>query len=153
MDNPSTYGGFDFIMLHPNELKDAFQFIEPGLQKIQEKARLEWDVMILPQAVAINQASLTMMHYEGKYAGFVITRSKFLGVPNKHYLELSATYNEPWCYEKGSDGVKAIIEYAVDLGKSLNCYSLIVTGAREGWVKRLNKLGFSFIEASVGRRL
>ncbi len=153
MQNPSTYGGFDFIMLHPSELPSVFQIIEPGLMEIQRKARLHWDVMILPQQVAVNQATLTMIHQGTRYAGFVITSSKFLGMPNRHYMELTATYNEPWCHEQGMDGIKAIIEYATDLAKSLKCFALIVTGAREGWVRRLNKLGFSFLEASVIRRI
>jgi hypothetical protein len=153
MQNPSTYDGFDFVILHPNELPEAFQFIEPGLQKIQEKAKLSWDVMVLPQSVSLNQATLTMIHYEGKYAGFVISSSKFFGMPNKHYLELTATYIEPWCHVQGLDGLKAINEWSTDFGNSLGCYAVIVTGAREGWAKRLSKLGFSFLEVSVIRRL
>lgn len=153
VENPSTYQGFEFSIMLPMAIHDVFHIIEPGLQKIQEKARLSWDVMILAQAVERNTATLTMIHRDGKYAGFVISMPKFIGMPNKHYLELSAAYVEPWCHQEGWDGVAATVEWATDFAREMKYSTLLVTGAREGWAKRLRGLGFSFIEASVGREV
>ena len=40
VENPSNFNGFDFIILHPNELAGIFQVIEPGLLEIQKKPDL-----------------------------------------------------------------------------------------------------------------
>ena len=153
MENPSTYQGFEFLTLLPGAIHEVFALIEPGLHKIQEKAKLSWDVLILAQAVERNTATLTLINRDGKYAGFVIAMPKFMGLPNKHYLELTAAYVETWCHQEGWDGVAAIIAWATDFARDMKYPSLLVTGAREGWAKRLRSLGFSFIEATVGKEV
>ncbi len=142
MDNPSVFGGLTFILLHPTELPGAFQVIEPGLIEIQRKAKLDWDVMILPTQVAANQASLVLIYQDKRFAGFVIHRSAFLGFPNRHYLQVVAPYAEPWTHKEGVDAVKAIDEYAVAFAQSLGCHGIMETATREGWIRRLEKLNY-----------
>lgn len=153
MQNPSEFGGLTFVLLHPTELPGAYQVIEPGLLEIQRKARLNWDVMILPTQVAANQANLALIYQDKRYAGFVIVRSAFLGMPNKHYLKVAAAYTEPWTHKEGVDAVKAIDEYVVAFARSLGCHGVMEEATREGWVKRLEKLGYRVGQTTMLKEL
>ncbi len=146
MQNPSEFGGFTFILLHPTELPGIFQVIEPGLAEIQRKAVLGLDVMVLPQQVAANLANLAVIYHDKQYSGFIIMRSSFIGLPNKHYLQVVAVYISPWCHKQGLDAVKAIDEYAVSFAGSLGCKGIIEPVVREGWIRRLEKLNYKVVE-------
>ena len=153
MENPFEFNGFTMTMLHPTLLPTAFQYIEPGLMEIQRKAKLDWDIMVIPTLIAANQATLTIMHrqHDGqeRYAGFVVTQSVFLGVPSKHYLKVLAPYVELWVHQEGLDGVAVIDAFATEWAKALKCRGVIETAARPGWIRRLEKLGYSTAESTM----
>ena len=153
MENPFEFNGFIMTMLHPTLLRDVFQYIEPGLMEIQRKAKLDWDIMVIPTLISANQATLTMIYreHEGqeRYAGFVVTQSVFLGVPPKHYLKVLAPYIDLWTHKEGIDGVAAIDAFVMELAKELKCKGIVETATRPGWVRRLEKLGYSTAESTM----
>lgn len=155
MENPFEFQGFTMTMCHPTLLPQVFKYIEPGLLEIQRKAKLEWDIMVIPTLINANQATLAMMHREHdgqeRHAGFVVTQSVFLGVPSKHYMKILASYVERWVHEAGFDGVAAHIAFAHEWGKQLGCHAVIESATRPGWVRRLKKLNFETVEETMMR--
>lgn len=145
--------GFTFTTLHPTQLPGVFQYIEPGLMEIQRKARLDWDVMVVPTLISANQATLTVIHREERFAGFVVTQSVFLGAPSKHYIKVLAPYVEKWVHLEGLDGVAAIDLFVQDFAKSLGSRDIIETARRKGWTRRLEKLGYETVEETMMKHI
>ena len=153
MENPFEFNGFSLTLLHPTLLPNVFQYIELGLIEVQRKSRIDWDVMVIPTMISTNQATLTMMHHQRDgqemYAGFVVTKSEFLGIPPKHYLKIIASFVELWVSQEGSDGVAAIDAFVMEFAKDLKCKHIIEISPRPAMVRRLEKLGYHIIETTM----
>lgn len=145
----TEFNEFVFTILHPTQLPAVFQHIEPGLMEIQRRAKLDWDIMVIPTLISANQATLTMIHRQERMAGFVVTQSVFLGVPPRHYLKVMAPYVELWVHQEGLDGVAAIDAFAMEFAKELKCRGIVETAARPGWVRRLEKLNYQTVETTM----
>lgn len=146
MNNPK-YNGFEFVIAVAGQLPELWSIVEYGIKKIHEKARLKWPMSSLGSDIAAGRLTLTMIYYEDKYAGFVVTRPLFLG--NEHYLQGFATYLENWVFTDGLDGVKAIVAFLEDCAKRVGSNGVVITFARKGWEKKLFELGYGFGEETV----
>lgn len=146
MNNPATYGNFQFIILAPQELNEACRLIEPGLQTIQRKAAINWEVSDLLMQVQANLATLIVIYSGDRYAGFIIVRHSYLGYPNRHYLVVPAMYGEPWCFKEGQDIKAATDEWLEQFGKEYKCFGILQKIVRMGWGRPLEKLGYKKVE-------
>ena len=146
MENPATYGEFQFFILAPQELNEAFRIIEPGLQTIQRKAAVSWDVMDLPVQIQANLCTLILIYSQERYAGFLIVRHRYLGAPNRHYLDVAAMFGEQWCFKEGHDIKAAATEWLKKFGNEYGCSAIIQNITKLGWARPLEKLGFKKVQ-------
>ena len=145
------HGDFVFEMVLPQELPLYWQKIEPGLASIKAN-KPEWDVEQLPVAIHANRANLFIMIRASRYAGFIITRSKFCGIPVAHYLEVVGAHREDWCRQYGGAS-EHIVGFLVEYGKALGCSRILAESTQFGMERLLKPLGFTLKSISLVKEL
>ncbi len=145
MDNPIDMNGYKIVMVHPVELPQVAQLIIPGLSEIQRQAHkrgFDYEYYNILREIEVNLVTLSVVFKEEQYVGFLITRSIFRGLPNKHYLQIVALFiDKPYRSQEWS-AYDTMVGYSHALAKELKCSGMWHETFREGHRKPLEKFGY-----------
>lgn len=141
----TNFSGYDFHLMPPQALPQLAHIIYPGLTEVQRQAKkkgIDWPLMNVLKEIEINLSSLTMIYKDEEYAGFLVSKSIFAGLPNKHYYNPLVIFIEPKFRDVNGIAYNAVEDYVVELAYELKCHGIWCDAFRPGHVRRLEHRGY-----------
>lgn len=149
IDNPATYGDFQFILLNPIEFNDAYHLVEEGMLNAFHKAKINWDLNDVPMMIQANLMSIVLIWNGDRYSGFLVLRHKYHGSPNRHWLECVIMNTERFIIEENLEVVGPISEYITMFYKAFGCVGAYFNTPRQGFIRRLEPLGWKRAQVTM----
>jgi hypothetical protein len=122
----------EYKYIDPQELRNWWASVKPGLEKIKSKSPENWIIEDV-YTDCFNQRSLLFVLIENNhYQGFFILQ------PLGETLHLWAAYSLENSYEI----VENALKYIKDMASTANVKSITFSSHRRGWDRRAAKYGF-----------
>ena len=122
----------EYKYIDPQELRNWWAAIKPGLEKIKSKSPENWIIEDV-YTDCFNQRSLLFVLIENNhYSGFFILQ------PMGETLHLWAAYSLENSYEV----VENALKYIKDMASTANVKNITFSSHRRGWSKRAAAYGF-----------